>query len=106
MAKKFARHITGDELIAACAKEDFPCQPRKWREEGSDHIRFGFQHGRVYVTALYSTVSGRAFGEYGPAMRENKPFSTDDKLDGTPWFDALLEFLYRNDAPAAKGEAP
>lgn len=92
--KTFTRHITGDELIAACEREAFPCQPRKWREEGSDHIGFGFDHGTVFVNALYSTVSGRAFGSYGTAGKQNKPFSTDDKLDGTPWFDALLAFLY------------
>jgi hypothetical protein len=92
--KTFERHITGDELIAACEKEAFPCQFRKWRDEGSDHIRFGFNHGRVFVSALYSTVSGRAFGQYGTALKQDKNFSTDDELDGTPWFDALLKFLY------------
>lgn len=98
--RKFTRHITGDELIAACDREGFPCQPRKYLEEGSDHIRFGFEHGGVYVTALYNTVSGRAFGEYELPRRKRKldekgiEFSTDDKLDGTPWFDALLSFLY------------
>ena len=99
--KKFTRHITGDELIAACDREGFPCQPRKYLEEGNDHIRFGFQHGRVYVTALYNTVNGRAFGEYHePPKRKHSigepgvEFSTDDKLDGAPWFDALLSFLY------------
>ncbi|AOJ09639.1 hypothetical protein [Burkholderia mayonis] len=97
--KKFTRHITGDELIAACERECFPCQPRKYLEEGSDHIRFGFQHGRIFVSALYNTVSGRAFGEYAQstgkgALKKGTDFSTDDKLDGTPWFDALLSFLY------------
>ncbi|MCA8013333.1 hypothetical protein LGM38_14875 [Burkholderia vietnamiensis] len=98
--KKFTRHITGDELIAACEREGFPCQPNKYLNEGADHIRFGFQHGRVYVTALYNTVNGRAFGEYEPPKRKRLlgekgiEFSTDDKLDGTPWFDALLAFLY------------
>ncbi|HFT8008589.1 TPA: hypothetical protein ACU9T0_006549 [Burkholderia cenocepacia] len=98
--KKFTRHITGEELIAACDREGFPCLPRKYLEEGADQIRFGFQHGRVYVTALYNTVNGRAFGEYEPLKRKRQlgekgiEFSTDDKLDGTPWFDALLSFLY------------
>jgi len=97
--KKFTRHITGEELIAGCQREGFPIQARKYLEEGSDHIRFGFHHGRVFVSALYSTVSGRAFGEYSPstgtgALKKGTPFSTDDKMDGTPWFDALLSFLY------------
>lgn len=95
--KKFTRFLTGDELIAACEKEGFPVQPRKWREEGNDHIRFGFNHGMVYVSALYNTVSGRAFGEYGTAMKQDQRFSTDDRLDGEPWFDALLSFLYKGE---------
>ncbi|ABO60491.1 hypothetical protein Bcep1808_7620 (plasmid) [Burkholderia vietnamiensis G4] len=97
--------ITIKPMIGICAylvhpPEGFPCQPRKYLEEGSDHIRFGFEHGGVYVTALYNTVSGRAFGEYELPRRKRKldekgiEFSTDDKLDGTPWFDALLSFLY------------
>lgn len=98
--KKFTRHITGEELIAACEREDFPCQANKYLNEGADHIHFGFRHGRVYVQALYNTVSGRAFGEYELPKRKRQlgekgiEFSTDDKLDGTPWFDALLAFLY------------
>lgn len=95
MLKTFERHLTGDELIAACKKAGFPVDPRQWKAEGSDHIRFGFQHGRVWVSALYSTVSGRAFGTYGYTHRQMvNQFSTDDALDDAPWFDALLAFLY------------
>jgi hypothetical protein len=97
--KTFTRHITGTELIEACKREEFPCHPQKYLEEGNDHIRFGFQYGRIYVSALYNTVSGRAFGEYATstgtgALKKGIEFSTDDRLDGAPWFDALLSFLY------------
>lgn len=95
--KKFKRHLTGLELIEACEKEGFPVIARGWRKEGSDFIRFGFNHGRIYVSALYSVVNGRAFGTYytGIGVGETK-FSSEDKLDGTPWFDALMAFLYRD----------
>ena len=92
--KKFSCHITGDELIAACARDALPCDAYKWRNMGGDHISFGFAHGAVFVTALYNTFNGRAFGHYGDARTQDIQFSTDDKLDGTPWFDALLTFLY------------
>lgn len=90
------RHITGDELIARCMEKGFPCFPYSYLKGRSNCIRFGFRHDEIHVDAVYSTVTGMAIGTYSSGiMGQQTKFDTDDKLDGTPWFDALLAFLYR-----------
>ncbi len=94
--KTFTRHITGDELIEACKREGFETDDARYRF-GGDHISFQFAHNGIFITALYNVINGRAFGTYAPFVGRGIQFNTDDpNLDGTPWFDALLAFLYRD----------
>ncbi len=92
--KLFTRHLTSDEFINACIPSEFSFDAAQ-HLDGDDHISFSFFFEDVEGSAVYSTVTGRVFGTaVGPGWEETR-FSTDDLRDGEPWFDALLNFVYR-----------
>jgi hypothetical protein len=95
--KRFARHKTHDEIKRQCAEQGVPFNDHGWRKRGDDHIVIGLP-SRGHV--LYNTFNGRFFGRT-PGMPQvpewpvATDFDSDDtKLDGQPWFDALLLFFY------------
>jgi hypothetical protein len=87
---KFLRHKTYDEIRQQCAAAGIELDTSKY-DEGSDYIvvsSTGPNGEKARV--LYSTVNGNFFG----TTPDGTEFSSDDKrLDGTPWFDALLNFF-------------
>jgi hypothetical protein len=67
------------------------------RAQGVEFIDVQHRRGSDYVTlrspgawVMFNTFNGRFFGK----TPDNIEFSSDDKRDGTPWFDALLNFFY------------
>lgn len=61
-------------------------------QQGSDWLQFhGTLHG-VSIDALFNTLNSRVIG-----TADGNHFSTDDNLDNTPWFDAVLELANVSD---------
>jgi len=82
--KKFAGHKTLEQIRKQC--EECGVELNTYQHDhGDDHVALYSPDVKI----LYSTVSGRFFG----TTPEGIKFSSDDKLDGTPWFDALLDFF-------------
>lgn len=84
--KTFARHKSVDEILGQCSAGGIPIDISKYVKDGHDHIVVGAEPAVVF----YNTFNGRFFG----TTPEGVSFSSDSELDGTPWFDALLNFFY------------
>jgi hypothetical protein len=64
-------------------------------KDPSDHIVFTSIAGNSDSgQVLYNVFNGRFFG----TTPEGVQFASEDDRDGTPWFDALLNFFYRSAA--------
>jgi hypothetical protein len=88
--KKFAGRKTVDRIRQQCAEQGIKLDMGLY-EKGSDYIvvHLPGQNG-CPVPVLYSDVNGRFFC----AATGVAHFSSDDALDGSVWFDAMLEFFY------------
>lgn len=93
--KTFTRFRTPKEIAAACRKAGFKYNQDQF-ERGSDHVSFRFKHGKITAQVCYSTVNGRAFGEFWRGEEGKREwFTTDEtKHEGCAWFKALLNFIY------------
>ena len=93
MARKFGRHINRDELEALCAKHNWPLDTSKY-DAGSDWVTFQWQHAAGDVRVVYCPFNGRFIVHSGQYYSERSE-------DGcTPWFDALIDVLYRDEKVA------
>ncbi|MGC0153586.1 hypothetical protein ACPRNU_14075 [Chromobacterium vaccinii] len=90
MATKFSRHLSVDEVQAACEVKGFTFDRAKY-DAGSDYVRVQGEVEGQAVDALYSSFNGRFFGKTASGIEFNSG-STD--YDDQPWFDALLNFFY------------
>ncbi len=87
--KKFMCTKTVDEIRQQCDAAGIQFDTKLY-DKGADHIAIrAFPDKREWIV-LFNAFNGRFFGT-APGEIE---FSSDDKLDGTPWFDALLQFFY------------
>ena len=60
-------------------------------DNGSDYITFGFEHKGHRVDVVYNTFNGKFMAN----PHGSKDIITEqENLDGTPWYDALLDFIY------------
>lgn len=93
--KTFTRHRNTKELRKACDAKGFPYDQSQF-DRGSDHVSFRFKCGDVTAQVCYSSVNGRAFGEFWRGENGKKEwFSTDRTAHETRrWFKALLDFIY------------
>jgi hypothetical protein len=83
--RKFAGNKTLDVIRAQC------------KAQGVQFIDSQYKRGSDFVTlrspdawVMFSVFNGRFFGRTPDGVE----FMSDDKRDGTPWFDALLDFFY------------
>ncbi len=91
--KKYTRFRNADELREACAALGWSLETGKY-DEGSDHVVIKFTHEGIRGEAFVSMFNGRFFGRLDDDL---VPFSSDDgKMEGQPWFEALLETVYLN----------
>jgi hypothetical protein len=91
--KTYARGKTSAEFVAAAQSAGLTVNTAPM-EMGGDWLVFnGTLHG-MPVHALFSVVNSRVIGTFGA---DKAGFSSDDSLDGTPWFDALLDLANTND---------
>lgn len=86
-------------IRAQCKEQGLELDERRY-EEGGDHVvvrSTGPNGEKAHV--IFNTVNGRFQGKTPDGVE----FSSDDELDGTPWFDALLDFFYERKEVAAGG---
>lgn len=83
--KKFAGNKTLSQIRAQCKAQRVQFIDSQWRR-GSDYVTLKSPGAWV----MFNTFNGRFFGETPDGFE----FNSNDKLDGTPWFDALLNFFY------------
>lgn len=88
--QEFKRHLSHDEVKAACATAGYQFDDEKYLQ-GSDFMRIVGQFGDKEAAVIYADWNGRFFG----ATSDGIKFSSDrDEHDGQPWFDAMLAFFY------------
>lgn len=82
--KKFLRHKTSDEIKAQCDAQGLVLDMSQY-DRGADSITI--RGGGAYV--VYNVTNGNFYGETPDGVE----FENTSTLDGTPWFDALLNFF-------------
>lgn len=83
--QKFAGNKPLEVIRAECEAQGVQFIDSQYRR-GSDYVTLRSPNAWV----MFSVFNGRFFGKTPDGIE----FSSDDKRDGTPWFDALLEFFY------------
>lgn len=96
MAKTFDRNRPREEIKAACEERGWEWDQSRF-DAGSDYITFGFQSGRKKVRVIYSSFNGKFI------VKQGRDFITEAStgMDGTKWYDDLLDFIYLPSAAAA-----
>lgn len=95
--KTFARHRTMEELRAMVAEVPGLTICTKAYDKGSDFIRVGADapNWNELGYVLFNPMNGRFVGCKPVAKDgERKLFTSDERLDGEPWFAALLDIFY------------
>ena len=94
--KKFNGNKSIEEVADQCKERNLDFDQSKY-DAGSDYVRFAFAHGDTSMHVMLNGFDGRFFG----ATTSGQDFNSDDStLDGTPWFDALLDFVYVSEPQA------
>jgi hypothetical protein len=87
--KKVFRRFAGNKPLgvirAQCVAQGVEFDNTQFKL-GSDYICLRSPGARV----LFNTFNGTFFG----TTPDGTKFTSSDKRDGTPWFDALLDFFY------------
>lgn len=84
--KTFAGNKSLEQIKAQCNAAGVEFDDSRWRVNGDDYVVVSGGGAEVF----FNTFNGRFFG----TTPDGIAFSSDDKLDGAPWFDALLNFFY------------
>lgn len=91
--RRFDRHLRYEEAKAACAARGIAFDDRKYREEGFDFVYLTGTFAGVVVRVFFSPFNGKFYGRTDSGAHFH---SSSDEFDGQPWFDAVLELLYRD----------
>ena len=91
MARIYQRNITLDELSVLCAKNGWRLNTEKYDNEGSDFVSFKWRFKRKTIEVIYSSFNGNFIAEF-----DGQLYSDRSSIDGTDWFDTLLDVLYTN----------
>lgn len=91
--KRFKGNKPMKEIKAAVLKHGWPWSQAKF-DQGSDYVTFGFIGAdKVPREVVYNTFNGtfivKGDGDVGLITERST------EMDGTPWYDALLLFIYR-----------
>lgn len=92
--KQYLRHKDSSEIKKQCADADIQIDSTK-HDAGGDHlvVTLPGPTGET-VPVLFNVVSGRFF--YAPESGEG--FNSDQNRDHEPWFVAMLDFFYSEEA--------
>lgn len=86
--KKFKGPKSFELIRAQCVLQQLVCESTLLDQGKSDYI-IVFSPAAPRAKVFYTDISGRFFGH----TEQGVSFASDDPLDGTPWFDALLAFF-------------
>lgn len=89
MMRKFSGNKPLSIIETNCRKNGWPWNSKSY-DQGGDYIVFGFEHLGRRFEILYNTVNGTFLTKHGRTTITEKSIH----LDGTPWYDALLDFIY------------
>lgn len=89
MAKQYSGVRPLHRIEMECYKNGWDFDRSRY-DAGSDYVTFEFRHGKKKVVVVYSSFNGKFIVKQGKKMITES--STD--MDGTPWYDALLDFIY------------
>lgn len=96
--KTYLRGKTVDELRDACAGAGLRLDSLAYDNRGSDWVTVEFTHAGQPFEVIYSSFNGNFLGKLPGSNAIFSERSTD--LDGEPWYQALMDFLY---VPALAG---
>jgi len=96
--KKFKGPKSIELIRAQCVLQQLVCDSTLF-DQGKSDLIIVFSPATPQAKVFYTDLSGYFFGHTDQGVA----FSSDDPLDGTPWFDALLAFF---NEPLPAGEAP
>lgn len=88
--KTFSGVKSVEQIKAQCAEHDLSIDTSKF-DAGNDYVKFDFIHADTSMEVMFNGFNGRFFGTTDGGQKFT---SNDANLDGTPWFDALLDFVY------------
>lgn len=88
--KMFEGHLTHKEVVKACTDAGFFVDTQKY-DGGGDWITIDGAFAGQNLSFIYSSWNGKFIGRTptGGTFSES-----DEKLEGTDWYDAILDFLY------------
>jgi len=88
--KKYAGAKTHEQIKAACYEAGFDIDTEKY-DHGSDWVTITGTFDGHARTFIYSSFNGRFICQ----ISEDETYSErSTDLDGTGWYDAILDFLY------------
>lgn len=110
--KKFTRHKSYAEIKAQCKEQGLYFGSWLYDQGRSDFVvvcrkQSDTTNGEGFV--FFNLYSGRFHGETNKILGSAIVFNESSQLDGTPWYDALLEFFFASTpkqapAPVRKGQ--
>lgn len=90
--RRFDRHLKYEEAKEACAARGIAFDDRKYREEGFDFVHLKGTFAGVEARVFFWPFNGKFYGRTESGVH----FHSSDELDDQPWFNAILELLYRD----------
>ncbi len=88
--KMFKGHLNHKQILAACAKAGFDVDTSRY-DDGGDWITIFGKFADTDIRIIYSSWNGKFIGK----SPEGAVFSeASERLEGTDWYDAIMDFLY------------
>tara|TARA_R110000796_G_scaffold11478_2_gene38171 strand:- start:75002 stop:75346 length:345 start_codon:yes stop_codon:yes gene_type:complete len=88
--KMFKGHLNHKQILAACAKAGFDVDTSGY-DDGGDWITIFGKFADTDIRIIYSSWNGKFIGK----SPEGAVFSeASERLEGTDWYDAIMDFLY------------
>jgi hypothetical protein len=88
--KKFKGYLNHQQILTACIKAGFDVDTSRY-DNGGDWITIFGQFAGQSLQIIYASFNGRFMGK----SPEGDVFSDESQeLEGTDWYDAILDFCY------------
>lgn len=99
--KTFKKHLSIEQVKAACAAKNWECDTTMYEKRGMDWIVFQFVYGEENIQVMYSSPTGRFMIDADDGIiTESDAYLEQD----TPWYKALVEFLFYNEPEVREGQ--
>ena len=88
--KKFKSYLNHRQILEACVKAGFDVDTSRY-DNGGDWITISGRFADEHLQIIYSSFNGKFMGK----SPKGEIFSdASAELEGTDWYDAILDFLY------------